>query len=310
MTVPTEGDTDTGSYLQPQADGLPMRESGDWVMEKLDYLRQYIEIFQTSMHRKKWRARHYIDMFAGPGKCIIPQKRSVLLGSPLLALTVSPPFTGYYFADLDRESLTLLRERCSVSPQYRQVQFLEGDSNELVRRIVDEIKAVDSRRLPDQWSSLNLAFLDPAGLDLHWETVAALAELYTMDLIIHYPQGGLNRYAGAASGSEYPNKIDLFFGGMEWRAIYAEGLKLGMGCDHRRLMDLYKSKLQALGYQEVFRDDEVGDEPLMRNARRNAPLYRLLFASKHPLGSRFWRAVTSKNVHGQQLLFREDTLPY
>ena len=38
-------------------------------------------------------------------------------------------------------------------------------------------------------------------------------------------------------------------------------------------MDLYKSKLRTLGYQEVFRDDEIGDEPLMRNAEKNAPLY-------------------------------------
>jgi hypothetical protein len=48
-------------------------------------------------------------------------------------------------------------------------------------------------------------------------------------------------------------------------------------------MDHYKANLQKLGYEEVLRDDEVGDEPLIRNAKKNAPLYRLLFASKHPL---------------------------
>jgi three-Cys-motif partner protein len=310
MTVSTEGATVLEAYLQPQADGLLMRKSGDWVEEKLDYLRRYIDIFQTAMQHKKWRAHHYIDLFAGPGKCIVPAKGSVLLGSPLLALTASPPFTSCFFADLDGESLAALQERCSASPQYSHVRFLEGDSNALVRGIVDEIKAIDRPHLRDQWSSINLTFLDPAGLDLHWQTVETLSEPYTMDLIIHYPQGGLNRYAGAAFNSEDTNKVDLFFGGTEWRDIYAEGSRFGIGCDHRKLMDLYKSKLQALGYQEVFRDDEVGDEPLIRNARRNAPLYRLLFASKHPLGSRFWRAVTRRNVHGQQLLFREDTLPY
>ena len=67
-------------------------------------------------------------------------------------------------------------------------------------------------------------------------------------------------------------------------------------------MDYYKQKLQELGYKEVFRDDEVGDEPLMRNAKKG-PLYRLLFASKHPLGQKFWRAVTRRDVHGQTRLF-------
>ncbi len=37
------------SYMQPQEDGLPMRSSGPWVAEKLDYLERYINIFETSM---------------------------------------------------------------------------------------------------------------------------------------------------------------------------------------------------------------------------------------------------------------------
>ena len=131
-----------------------------------------------------------------------------------------------------------------------------------------------------------------------------------MDLIIHYPQGGLNRSMGIAFRVEPPTKIDTFFGGTEWREVFAQCHERPAGCDHRPLMDLYKSKLRTLGYQEVFRDDEIGDEPLMRNAEKNAPLYRLLFASKHPLGENFWRAVTRRDVHGQQLLFRETPLQY
>ena len=58
-----------------------------------------------------------------------------------------------------------------------------------------------------------------------------------------------------------------------------------------------------LDMYEVFRDDEIGDEPLIRNAKRNAPLYRLLFASKHSLGHDFWRKVTRRNAYGQKRLF-------
>ena len=67
-------------------------------------------------------------------------------------------------------------------------------------------------------------------------------------------------------------------------------------------MDYYKGKLISLGYKEVLSDDETGDEPLMRNSVRNAPLYRLLFASKHELGNEFWHKVTRRDVHGQQRL--------
>ena len=101
-----------------------------------------------------------------------------------------------------------------------------------------------------------------------------------------------------------PTAVDLFFGGTEWRGIYREWQsKQTSSGIHRLLMDHYKGKLRHLGYADAFRDDEVGDEPLMRNAKRKAPLYRLLFASKHRLGHEFWHKVTRRNVHGQARLF-------
>jgi three-Cys-motif partner protein len=290
------------AYLLPHDDGLPMRESGEWVAEKLDYLQRYIDIFEKSMHQKPWRARHYIDLFAGPGKCVVPETGSVYLGSPLLSLTTSYPFTGYFFVDMDPNNVAALQQRCRNVLNRDQIQCFVGDCNAKVQEIVDRIQATDRQHLPNQWSSLNLAFLDPAGLDLRWDTVATLAQPYTMDLIIHYPQGGLNRYMGKACESEELTKVDHFFGGLEWREIYKGCLDKQGSCDHRLLMDLYKDKLQRLNYKEVFRDDEVGDEPLMRNAKRKAPLYRLMFASKNPLGNKFWHDVTRRDVHGKTRL--------
>ena len=88
---------------------------------------------------------------------------------------------------------------------------------------------------------------------------------------------------------------------IKWREIYeAWRGKSGL---HRQLIDYYRERLQGLGYEEVLRGDETGYEPLMRSARRGAPLYRLLFASKHPLGHDFWHKVTRRDVHGQVRLF-------
>jgi len=292
------------NYLQPQEDDLPMRSSGSWVAEKLDYLERYIDIFETSMHDKPWRKRHYIDLFAGPGKCSVREPGKVYLGSPLLALTTSHPFTDYFFVDMNPDHVDTLRQRCSASSMCDCIQFLVGDSNLVVQEIVEHILAVDNEHIPGKYSSLNLAFLDPQGLELRWETVAALARPYTMDLIIHYPQGGLSRYMGQAFEKEEQTAVDLFFGGTEWRDIYekyqSKQTRFGI---HRLLMDHYKAKLQDLGYKDALRDDEIGDEPLMRNAKKKAPLYRLLFASKHPRGYDFWQKVTRRNVYGQRRLF-------
>jgi three-Cys-motif partner protein len=149
-------------------------------------------------------------------------------------------------------------------------------------------------------NALNLAFLDPEGLELEWNTVALLASVKRLDLIINYPQGGLNRLMPVSFESPNHSQIDTFFGGPEWRDIYHQYRgKRGL---HRELMDLYKAKLHELEYQEVIRDDETGDAPLVRNAKE-APLYRLLFASKHPLGYDFWQKITRRDVHGQPRLF-------
>ena len=283
------------AYLQPQDDSLPMRETGAWAAVKLDYLARYIDVFETSM-RKKWPVRYYVDLLAGPGKNIVRDSDAILLGSPLLALTTTYPFTGYFFADLSDENTKALQQRCAASPHSQRVNIHTGDCNDLVNDIVAHIKQ-------DDWRSLNLAFLDPAGMELRWETVTKLATVRRMDLIINYPQGTLNRNMHQAFETEGQTSIDDFFGDLEWRQIYRDwqdsGAPLGI---HRQLIDFYKERLQDLGYTEVLRDDQVGDEPLIRNARRRAPLYRLLFASKHPLGHDFWHKVTRRNVHGQARL--------
>jgi len=119
----------------------------------------------------------------------------------------------------------------------------------------------------------------------------------------YYPQNALDRNIAqfCERGDETP--ADRYFGDREWRTVYAEWQRTrAPGGLHPRLMDYYKERLRSLGYAEVLRDDETGDEPLIRNSDRNAPLYRLLFASKHPLGHEFWHKVTQRDLHGQRRL--------
>jgi len=283
------------TYLQNSDDNLPMRSAGQWAAEKLDYLRRYIDVFETSM-RNKWPQRNYVDLLAGPGKNRIERTGEVLLGSPLLALTTQYPFTGYYFVESDPTSANALSTRCSASDLSESVRLAVGDCNQVVELIVEQLKVNEGR-------SLNLAFLDPEGLELQWTTIARLASVRRMDLIINYPQGGLNRFMPVAIEQEGETLVDTFFGSHDWRPIHTEYQKGGQIGLHRHLIDLYMGRLRTLGYVEVRRDEEVGDEPLIRNARRRAPLYRLLFASKHPLGEKFWHAVTRRDVHGQRRLF-------
>jgi three-Cys-motif partner protein len=210
----------------------------------------------------------------------------------LLALSARHPFTDYYFADKEQPYIDALKTRCSASPLADRIRFEVGDANELVSSLAEDL-----RRTP----SLNLAFLDPEGLELAWDCVATLATVGRLDLIIHYPQTGLNRYMPIALDQAPPTLVDRFFGEERWREVYRTHMRGEDSFLHRHLIDAYKAKLAALGYADVRSDNEVGLEPAMLN-EKGVPLYRLLFASKHPLGMDFWRKITSKDARGQRRL--------
>jgi three-Cys-motif partner protein len=131
-------------YLLPEDDGLPARESGEWVKEKLFYVQRYIDIFETAMRQKSWRRRIYIDLFSGPGKCIIRGTSEYLLGSPLLALRTQYPFTDYYFGDLEQQNIDCLLQRTNGSTVTKsQIHPLTGNANLKVSEVVKEIKHFD-----------------------------------------------------------------------------------------------------------------------------------------------------------------------
>ena len=169
--------------------------------------------------------------------------------------------------------------------------------------MVTEIAQCDKKFIKGVLSCLNLAFLDPEGLELEWKTIERLAQMKRMDLIIHYSQNGLTRNLDKSYATTKDTVVDAFFGDRNWRDVYKSALskRESIGV-HRALIDYYKSKLSSLGYVVINDSEEIAHEPLIRNTQRNAPLYRLLFASKHPLGNKIWNEVTKKDIHGQQKL--------
>src|SRR6266568_1499908 len=69
-------------------DGLPLRDSGSWIAEKHEKLTYYAQMFATGMKptEKKpdhWRHRIYLELFSGPGKCLVRETGKEELGSPL-----------------------------------------------------------------------------------------------------------------------------------------------------------------------------------------------------------------------------------
>jgi three-Cys-motif partner protein len=196
--------------------------------------------------------------------------------------------------DSDDANIDALHKRADT---VSNIKYLTGDANLIVGDIVDAISKIDAEYIKGAWSSLNLAFLDPEGLELEWNTIATLAKLTKMDLIIHYSQHGINRLAKNCYKADGETAVDKFFGDYAWREIYARNQEKGIQLP---LMNHYRSKLYDLGYSEIMDDEEIWTDA-MKN-RKNAPLYRLLFASKDSLGVKFWDHIRKTNIYGQTRL--------
>jgi three-Cys-motif partner protein len=117
------------------SDGLPVRESGIWAKEKLYYLEHYLDIFSVGMH-KRWHGKlYYIDLFAGPGRCQIPETKEEFDGSPLIALKFN--FAKYFFFESDPLCFKTLKARAKdrAPEKMKNVKFVPGNCNKEIAEI-------------------------------------------------------------------------------------------------------------------------------------------------------------------------------
>lgn len=271
-------------YSQPQlpdaegvvtaSDGLPALSVGPWWAEKHHYIRRYQDIFSTGM-ANKWPNRYYVDLFAGPGRCVIQKTGEEIDGSPLVAALGKKPFAHYYFNEQNPALADALKTRFeSIS---KNGNYYTGDANDKIDDVL-----VD---LPDARTSLGLAFLDPFGWELNFKTIEKLSRNRRIDLMITFHTGQLRRWADSR-----PELLDNFFGREAWRDEYRKQ-RTGPR-QERALLDAYESGLNAIGYKST--DDEI----IVTTASRRL-LYHLVFASKDPKGKEFWRKISRKSAAGQ-----------
>ncbi len=252
-------------------DGLVARPSGVWIKQKYYYLKRYLDIFSKGM-KNKWNLT-YIDLFAGPGRCLIETNNLEEEGSPLIALQHN--FSKYVFVEESTELIGALEKRCKDSPKFSSIRFLKGDCNNIVDNIIPEIDP----------AGLNLIFIDPTGIDIHYETIEKLVKGKRADLLINVQLGvDITRNFLTYKKEGDNSKLGLFL----VRNVHWDKLN-----SPQDVVKLYKEHVKELGYQTVEFKDIVIKNTL------NAPMYFLLFASKDPRGLDFWKKITKKDHSGQ-----------
>jgi len=264
-------------YAEDPTDGGPARVVGAWAKSKQFYVGRYMTIFATSM-QKKWDALCYLDLFAGPGTCVVDGTADFYEGSALAAM--ARPFSHFIFVDKDPVATWALGLRVDGVAAGRPVTIIESDCNDAIKQV---IAAIPPR-------SLTLAFIDPTNWQIRFETVRELVEDRSVDIILTFHGGMLKRI----SHIEDQPRVDAFFGTTEWR-------KLVKGGRAPRLYDfcqVYRDEMQTLGYA----DRAAPIDPLMRNST-DTPLYHLLFFSRSEVGQNFWNEVVAVSPTGQMNLF-------
>src|ERR1041384_5981810 len=110
---------------------LEFDKIGYWSVLKLEILKKYATAYTKIMRAQQNPPLHYsyIDAFSGAGTHVLKTTGEPVLGSPLNALHVDPPFLHFHFIDLDESKVSYLREEVGDRPN---VDIYGGDCNTIL----------------------------------------------------------------------------------------------------------------------------------------------------------------------------------
>jgi three-Cys-motif partner protein len=257
-----------------QDDGLLIPEVGPWTEDKFDLIRLYCQIFSSAM-KNRW-TRVYVDLYAGSGLCRIKGRSQILLGSPLIALSVDAPFDRYVFCESDPERFSALKTRVEKGYPNHETHLIAGRFEEHLKEICSMI--------PNK--SLALCLVDPFDCDFdvgHLKTISRSAfgvdflcllalQMDAKRNIQHYLQPG--------------SKIDRMIGNATWRERWNS--RSDIKEDFARFLALeFAQSMSEVGYLETplhqMREVTTHD--------KNVPLYYFAMFSKNQKGFDLWKEV-------------------
>ncbi len=277
MKVLRLGSADDSPWTDPlsRSDGLPIRDSGSWIEEKHRVLVYFAQMFATGM-KAKWPHRIYLELFSGPGKCLVRDSGKEELGSPLKV--IDQEFTRFIFIDINTAAVAALERRLTGHANADRVEIWNGDC-------ADVIGELDLPR-----DALTFAFIDPTGIShAPFELIRKLRQKTRCDLLINVQHGmaiKMNMHQYKPDADE-DCALTRFLGNEDWKPFL--GSTTNPAAFFQEYLKLYRAKLAAIGLTH-------SKNHVMVNMRRTVPLYLLLFASGHPLGQKFWdKAVSGSN---------------
>ncbi len=270
-------------------DGLPVRCVGGWAKKKIYILNRYFDIFSKSM-RNKWKL-NYIEICSGPGKCIDKDTGQEFDGTPLSILNIESIefIKNALFLDIDDKVISILNKRIELMGKSNIAKAIKCDynDNKILLSILND--------LPQ--NALNLIFLDPTDCSIPFSLIESINKvLNNTDFIVNTAFGtDLKRNLRKAIHNKHydsRNKYLNFLGSNDF-FDRPEVIKIAQTETPNVLLDEffkeYKNNLSKLNLKYTA-------------ASQIKHFYYLFFASKHPLGLKFWSEANHIDSNGQSRL--------
>lgn len=267
------------------------RFGGDWTTKKLQVLGGYLSSYTTALMRADFK-KAYIDAFAGSGYRTPPKGRqsdepvlfpdlaeagpqALLDGSARLALQTAPRFDTYIFIERNARRCESLEALKMEFPHLSSdIRVENAEANTVLREICRK----------DWTRHRAVVFLDPYGMQVEWETIAAIAGTKAIDLWILFPLGmGVNRMLTRDGDipPEWRQSLDSLFGTTEWYDEFYKVVRQPslLGDEDGQVV---KASTQTIGryfngrLKSVFAG--VSERPGVLRNSRHSPLYLLCFA--------------------------------
>ncbi|XZF15953.1 three-Cys-motif partner protein TcmP [Chitinophagaceae bacterium MMS25-I14] len=164
---------------------------GDWTKNKIEILVEYARAYLTIMKERKFYSLLYFDGFAGSGFIVKNKKLDVevTVGAARRIIEISDPrpFDQYYFVEKDPMNFALLEKNTKVAFPDKTIYTICDDCN---KKLVDLATYL---RNPKNKNVRTLAYVDPCGMQVEWNSIANLKGL-SIDMWILVPTGlGVNR---------------------------------------------------------------------------------------------------------------------
>ena len=251
---------------------------------KLGALANYLPAYTKALSRVGFTL-HYVDAFAGTGKCTISigGRETTIPGSAWLALECKPAFDKFMFIEKAPSKAHELRHLVQEFPG-RHTVTQEGDANEALPLYLSSLG-------PGDRAVVNL---DPFGMDVHWATLEKIAASKIADVFYLFPLSSFYRQAAHDLSAIDANKaaaLNRLLGPHDWRAaLYAPGpqddLFSGQAAE-RRVADPYRMAAWVTGcLKGTF--PGVADPHILYMRRPDgslgAPLFALYFLVSNPSG--------------------------